>query len=70
MKSDLELTNLIDAYLKRELTGLELSNFEQLRKDDPSFDIKVVVSKCKPLENCRFARQLPIVRCFERSAGY
>ena len=42
MKSDLELTNLIDAYLKRELTGIELSDFEQLRKDDPSFDIKVV----------------------------
>jgi hypothetical protein len=41
-KSDLELTNLIDAYLKRELTGIELSDFEQLRKDDPSFDIKVV----------------------------
>jgi len=42
MKSDLELINLIDAYLKGELSGTVLSDFEKLRKDDPSFDIKVV----------------------------
>jgi serine protease Do len=42
MKSDLELTNLIDAYLKGELAGSVLADFEQLRKSDPSFDMKVV----------------------------
>lgn len=42
MKSDLELTNQIDAYLRGELTELELSDFEKRRVEDPAFDIKVV----------------------------
>lgn len=42
MNSDIELTNLIDAYLRGELTDSELATFEQMRKTVPSFDIKVV----------------------------
>lgn len=42
MNSDIELTNLIDAYLRGELTDSELAAFEQKRESDPSFDIKVV----------------------------
>ena len=42
MKSDIELTNQIDAYLRGELTESELIDFENKRIKDPAFDIKVV----------------------------
>ena len=42
MKSDIELTNQIDAYLSGELTESELIDFENKRIKDPAFDIKVV----------------------------
>lgn len=42
MKSDIELMNQIDAYLKGELTESELADFEKKRIEDPAFDIKVV----------------------------
>ncbi|MFA6945890.1 MAG: serine protease [Pedobacter sp.] len=42
MNSDMEVTNLIDAYLRGELSGADLAAFEQKRINDPSFDIKVV----------------------------
>ena len=42
MKSDIELMNQIDAYLKGELTESELTDFENKRIEDPAFDIKVV----------------------------
>ena len=42
MNSDIDLINLIDAYLRGELSDSELLSFEQKRRDDPSFDIKVV----------------------------
>jgi S1-C subfamily serine protease len=42
MKSDIELTNQIDAYLRGELNESELTEFEKKRVADPSFDMKVV----------------------------
>ncbi|SDM59699.1 Trypsin-like peptidase domain-containing protein [Daejeonella rubra] len=42
MKSDIELTNQIDAYLRGELTDSEIADFEKKRVEDPAFDIKVV----------------------------
>ena len=42
MKSDIELTNQIDSYLRGELTESELIDFENKRIKDPAFDIKVV----------------------------
>ena len=42
VKSDIELTNQIDAYLRGELTESELIDFENKRIKDPAFDIKVV----------------------------
>jgi serine protease Do len=42
MNKDIELTNLIDAYLRGELSAEELSDFQQRRDSDPAFDLKVV----------------------------
>ncbi len=42
MNKDTELTNLIDAYLRGELSPAELSDFNQKRSDDPAFDLNVV----------------------------
>ncbi|HEY1024382.1 MAG TPA: S1C family serine protease [Sphingobacteriaceae bacterium] len=49
--SDLELTNLIEAYLKGELSEAESSDFARRRADDPEFDHKVV-------EHMAFVRDL------------
>ena len=42
MNKDIELTNLIDAYLRGELSAAELADFERKRSDDPAFDLNVV----------------------------
>jgi serine protease Do len=42
MKSEIELLNLIEAYLKGELSAEEHAAFEKLRNDDASIDHKVV----------------------------
>jgi len=42
MKSEIELLDLIDAYLRGELEGSVLSDFENSRRNEPSFDLKVV----------------------------
>ncbi|MEJ7778604.1 MAG: serine protease [Daejeonella sp.] len=42
MNKDIELINLIDAYLRGELTGAELTDFERKRSEDPAFDLKVI----------------------------
>ncbi len=42
MNKDTELTNLIDAYLRGELSPSELSDFNQKRSNDPAFDLSVV----------------------------
>jgi S1-C subfamily serine protease len=42
MKSDIEIINQIDAYLRAELSVSELSEFEQKRLTDSAFDLKVV----------------------------
>ena len=42
MNKDTELTNLIDAYLKGELSPSELADFQQKRSSDPAFDLSVV----------------------------
>jgi len=42
MNKDTEITNLIDAYLKGELSSSELSDFQQKRSSDPAFDLNVV----------------------------
>ncbi|MHB1176988.1 MAG: S1C family serine protease [Daejeonella sp.] len=41
MNKDIEL-NLIDAYLRGELTGGELSDFERKKSEDPAFNLKVM----------------------------
>ena len=43
MKSETELINHIEAYLRGELSPEEQSSFEQLRNKDPEIDNKVVV---------------------------
>lgn len=42
MKSEIEIINQIDAYLRGELTESERSEFEQKRLSDSAFDLKVV----------------------------
>jgi S1-C subfamily serine protease len=42
MKSDIEIINQIDAYLRGELSDAEISEFEQKRLNDAAFDLKVV----------------------------
>lgn len=42
MNKDTEVTNLIDAYLRDELTPAERSDFQQRRNNDPAFDLNVV----------------------------
>ncbi|MEJ7693297.1 S1C family serine protease [Daejeonella sp.] len=42
MKKDIEITNLIDAYLRGELSSAELADFQQQRSTDPAFDLNVV----------------------------
>ena len=42
MNNDIELTDRIDAYLRRELTAVELSDFEKKISEDPAFELKVV----------------------------
>lgn len=42
MNKDIELTNLIDAYLRGELSAAELAAFDRKRSDDPVFDLNVV----------------------------
>ncbi|HCN84616.1 MAG TPA: serine protease [Sphingobacteriaceae bacterium] len=42
MKSEIELINQIEAYLRRELSPEEKSSFEKLRAQDPAMDTKVV----------------------------
>lgn len=51
MDKEIEIVNLIDTYLRGELTGAELSDFERKRSEDPAFDLKVV-------EQQQFARHL------------
>lgn len=53
MKSDLELTNLIEAYLKGELSESEKLDFERLRDSDPQVDHLVV-------EHAAFLQQLSL----------
>lgn len=42
MKSDIEIINQIDAYLRGELSDAEISEFEQKRLNDAAFDLQVV----------------------------
>lgn len=42
MNKDIEITNLIDAYLRGELSPAELADFQQRRNSDPAFDLSVV----------------------------
>jgi S1-C subfamily serine protease len=42
MNKDIELTNLIDAYLRGELSAAEVAAFDRKRSDDPAFDLNVV----------------------------
>ncbi len=42
MNKGTEITNLIDAYLKGELSPSELAEFKQKRSSDPVFDLNVV----------------------------
>ncbi len=42
MNKDTEITNLIDAYLRGELSPSELADFQQKRSSDPAFDLNVV----------------------------
>lgn len=42
MNKETELINLIDAYLRGELTNSELADFKQKRISDPAFDLQVV----------------------------
>lgn len=42
MNKDTEITNLIDAYLRGELSPSELADFQQKRSSDPVFDLNVV----------------------------
>lgn len=42
MNKDTEITNLIDAYLRGELTSDELADFHEKRSSDPAFDLSVV----------------------------
>jgi S1-C subfamily serine protease len=42
MNKDTEITNLIDAYLRGELSPSELADFQQKRSIDPAFDLNVV----------------------------
>lgn len=42
MKSDIEIINQIDAYLRGELSDADLFDFENKRREDPAFDLKVV----------------------------
>jgi len=42
MNKDIELTNLIDAYLRGELSTAELAAFDRKRSEDPAFDLNVV----------------------------
>ncbi len=51
MKSDLELTNQIEAYLRGELSSAEQAEFDQLRASNPDIDHKVV-------EHQNFTKQL------------
>ncbi|MEO8795318.1 MAG: serine protease [Daejeonella sp.] len=42
MKSDFELINRIEAYLRRELSPIEIAEFEKLRAENPEVDLKVI----------------------------
>ena len=42
MNKDTEITNLIDAYLRGELSPAELAAFQQKRSGDPAVDLQVV----------------------------
>ncbi|MES3019185.1 MAG: serine protease [Bacteroidota bacterium] len=42
MNKDTEITNLIDAYLRGELSPSELADFQLRRSTDPAFDLNVV----------------------------
>jgi serine protease Do len=42
MKSEIDIINQIDAYLRGELSDSELADFEQKRLNDAAFDLKVV----------------------------
>jgi serine protease Do len=42
MKSDIEIIDQIDAYLKGELNQSDMANFEKKRLEDSAFDLKVV----------------------------
>lgn len=42
MDKDTEITNLIDSYLRGELSSSELADFQQRRSVDPAFDLRVV----------------------------
>ncbi len=45
MKTDLELTNKIEAYLRGELSAAEQAEFDQLRASNPAIDQEVVEHK-------------------------
>jgi serine protease Do len=42
MNKNIEVTDLIDAYLRGELTPLERADFDKKRSEDPAFDLNVV----------------------------
>jgi hypothetical protein len=42
MKSEIDIINQIDAYLRGKLSDSELADFEQKRLNDAAFDLKVV----------------------------
>ena len=42
MKSDFDLINRIEAYLRSELSSEELAEFEKLRSEDSALDLKIV----------------------------
>lgn len=42
MNKDVEDINLIDAYLRAELSESEIDDFQRKRKEDPAFDLKVI----------------------------
>ncbi|MGB4399685.1 MAG: serine protease [Daejeonella sp.] len=42
MNKETEITNLIDAYLRGELSSEELADFQNRRSSDPTFDLSVV----------------------------
>lgn len=42
MKKDTEIVNLIDAYLRGELSPSEAADFQRQRSNDPAFDLTVV----------------------------